>query len=110
VPRARYDEALVAWKKYNAVKKVREAGLAMIMFGADNDDKLPSSRADLYGLLGPYLRDSSVLDGFTYTLSGGSMASVKNPATTQLGYLDFPDGRAVVFVDGHAQWIPKPPP
>ena len=33
------------------------------------------------------------------------MASIQNPADTEMGYVVGPGGSAVVFADGHAKWV-----
>jgi len=108
VPKARFEMVKAVWNRTQALRQVRESGLALIMYGADNDDSLPTKKSNLYDLLGPYVRDTSTLNGFVYTFGGGDMNTVKDPSKTQLGYIDCPDGKAVVYADGHASWIPKP--
>ena len=108
VPKRRFDEELAAWNRSKAMDKARQAGLAFLMFAGDNDDTFPSSRDKWEEMLEPYLRDSSELDGFVYSLPGGPVADIANPSGTQLGYVGFNDGRAVVYVDGHVKWVPNP--
>jgi hypothetical protein len=107
VPKKVYDLALAQWNHIQTLQQSRQAGLALIMFAADMDNNFPSGKSNLYSLLGPYLRDSSLLNGFVYTFAGGSGTNL-NPAATQLGYVASSDGKAIVYMDGHSVWQAKP--
>ena len=91
------------------MSNAKQAALALIMFANDTDDTYPSQDVDLRGKLGPYLKDPSLLDKFTYTFAGGSANSIDRPAETQIGYVSGPGGRAVAYADGHVKWIPDAP-
>jgi hypothetical protein len=107
VPLKRYTEAKVAWNHAQALNQVRGAGLAAIMCASDYDDVFPSSKDKIDQILGPYVRDGSMLVGFVYTYPGGPASAILNPSATQIGYVDCGDGRAVVYADGHAKFIPN---
>jgi hypothetical protein len=107
VPKRRYEAAVAAYNRSLLVHQARQDGVALIMYAADYGDVLPSSQQNLMSILGPYLQDASLLAGFVYTFPGGSLDSLNNPAATQIGYVDAPDGRAVVYADGHSMWVPK---
>lgn len=107
VPKSRYDAAVVSYRRTQALRQVREAGLAAIMFAADNDDVYPGAKDNISDLLSPYLRNASTMNGFVYTYPGGPASGIQSPATTELGYISFDDGRAVVYADGHARWVPR---
>ena len=107
VPKRRYTEALVVFNRSELLHQVRDDGLALIMYAADYDDIFPSSQANLSSILDPYLKDSSLLAGFVYTYPGGPISNITDPSNTQIGYVDGGDGRAIVYADGHAKWVPK---
>ncbi len=55
--------------------------------------------------LGPYVKDKDLFARLVYTFAGG--LPPKNPedwATTPLGFVTGPGGRAIIFADGHAAW------
>lgn len=81
----------------------KQVALGLIMYAMDNDDNLPGG--NLPDDLNAYLKDPSLTDGFVYTFTGGNMSQVESPATTELGHIDGNGGRAVVYVDGHVQWV-----
>lgn len=88
-----------------AMSNVRQVGLAYLMYAADYDGVV---RKDLkLSDIEPYHKNNSITEGFVLVFPGGNLADVKNPANTVLGYVDGPDGRAVVYLDGHAAWEGK---
>lgn len=93
-----------------AVRDAKQVGLALLMYSSDYDDEMPINNGDWMDNVLPYTKDRGVLDGFTYTYSGGSLTEVKDPAKTEIGYKEGPGGRAVVYADGHVKWIPNPGP
>ena len=62
---------------------------------------------------GPYLKNPSVFEnpgtgdnGFVYSYGGPTgLAQITSPATTQLGYVSGPGGRAIIWADGHVTWV-----
>ena len=107
VPRKRFDDALVAYTHAKVMNQARQAGVGLLMLAADYNNILPNQHENLNNLLGPYMKDTGDLNGFVYAYPGGPLDNIKNPAGTQLGYIDAGDGRAVVYIDGHVQWVPK---
>lgn len=107
VPRSRFDQELAIWKRSQIMNKAKQAGLAFLMFASDNDDTFPSIKDKWETMLEPYVKDSSDLDGFVYSYPGGPVTDIRSPWSTQLGYMEGSDGRAVVFIDGHVKWVPK---
>ncbi|AIE87280.1 hypothetical protein OP10G_3912 [Fimbriimonas ginsengisoli Gsoil 348] len=103
-----YLQALAAAKRVELLSNAKQAGLALIMFGADNDDKLPGVGDNFLDKINPYVKNPSLLNGFVFSLAGADLSKVDNPASTELGYIPGPGGRAVVYADGHAKWIPNP--
>jgi prepilin-type processing-associated H-X9-DG protein len=108
IPKELALKALEAAERTKILNDTKQAALAFIMFASDSDDVLPSPTSDWSGNLQPYLKNSSVLDGFVYQFGGGNMSDVSEPARTELGYKQGPGGRAVAYVDGHVKWIPDP--
>lgn len=93
--------------KQKAISDSKEAVLSLIMFASDSDDVLPGQEG-WEARVGPYCSDKDLLRRFNYTFKGGNMANIENPASTELGYILGPDGRAVAYCDGHVKWIPNP--
>lgn len=104
VPKEMFMQARAAARRAELVNRGKQVALGILMWAADNDDNYPANGADLQGLLGPYLKDNNMLDGFVYTFPGGSATSIENPAETEIGYLPGEGGRAVVYSDGHVKW------
>ncbi|MGI8924685.1 MAG: hypothetical protein ACR2HJ_11735 [Fimbriimonadales bacterium] len=104
--RAEYDKGMESAKRTESMAKANQVAKALLMYAGDNDDMLPGKGADLESIIGPYLPEANFLDGFTYTFAGGSLAGL-NLATTELGFMSGPGGRAVTHADGHTVWIPN---
>lgn len=92
------------------MRDAKQVGLAMLMYAADYDDEMVINNGDWMDNVLPYIKNRGVMDGFTYTYSGGNMTEIKDPANTEMGYKEGPGGRAVVYADGHVKWIPNPGP
>lgn len=100
-------QAVAAAKRAEILSKAKQAGLALLMFSADNDDQLPPNDDQLLSKLNPYVKNEALLAGFVYTWQGGgSIIDIKDPANTPIGHYDGPGGRAQVYADGHVKWIP----
>ncbi|MEX2243091.1 MAG: hypothetical protein WD716_04500 [Fimbriimonadaceae bacterium] len=98
-----FREARMAALKTEAISKAKQAVLAAIMYSSDHGDALPPGLDPMRDLL-PYVRNSSVLEGFEMVFGGGSLLDVKDPANTVLGYIQTDYGRAVAYLDGHVKW------
>ena len=109
MPKDAAIKALEAAERNIAMNHAKQAGLALMMYAADYDDMLPGA-GDITDQVLPYTKNREILDGFVYTYGGGSMTDIDNPAKTEIGYRMGPNGRAVVYADGHVQWIPNPAP
>lgn len=105
VPRAAYERARDAAARTEALSKGKQCALALIMYAADNEDKLPSNKGDWAGSIKPYLRNESTLEGFVYTYPGGFLSEIAAPAMQEIGYVSAPGGRAVVYADGHVKFV-----
>lgn len=102
------EAALLAYRaaRQNAVmNQGKQCGLGAMMLASDYDDVLPGPE-DFSSKVMPYLKDQGMLENFTYTFGGGNLRDIKDPASTELGFVPGPNGRAVVFVDGHVRWVP----
>lgn len=98
--------SLVAEQRKQAViTQSKYVALSVILFAADHDDRLPSPEMFQDRVM-PYLKDRNMIHGFVYTFSGGSLSAIPDPATTQIGFVPGPGGRAVAFADGSVKWIP----
>ncbi len=104
VSRQAYDAAIMAAQKAIAMSNAKQVALGLIMFASDMDDVFPS-QGD-YNKVWPYLKDRSLMDSFSYTFGGGSLATIDKPAETSIGYASGPGGRAVAYADGHVKWVP----
>jgi hypothetical protein len=86
----------------------RQIGMAVRIFAADNDERLPAPNefADSVGKYIKHIFEANVpwLDLFQYTYTGGSLSDIANPSVTVLGYLPGPGGFAVLYADGHTKW------
>lgn len=97
--------ARMAALRASALSKVKQIGLALMMFAMDNDDKFPVKDENFNLKLNPYLKNADMLNGFVYTFPGGDMTKLENPQDTELGHMDIPGGRVVVYADGHAKYV-----
>ena len=106
IPKDLALKALEAAERTKAISDSKQAALALIIYASDYDDTFPSNAGDWAEAVSPYLKNRGILDGFTYTYSGGPMSEIESPATTEIGYKLGPGGRAVAYADGHVKWIP----
>jgi hypothetical protein len=108
VPLMNIDKATYLAMKQKAdrarvMSHAKQAGLALIMWAQDHDEKFPTD-GDVVGELMPYIKDASIFDGFDYTYDGGALADIASPAETEIGYVAGPGGKAVIYADGHVKW------
>jgi hypothetical protein len=88
-----------------ALSQAKQVGLAVIMFAADNDDIIPTGLSN--DQINLYLKNDELLIGFNYKFGGGNLSEIQNPSETEMGYVLGPGGRAIIYLDGHAQWKPN---
>jgi hypothetical protein len=103
-----YNGRLKLALRERAVNEAKQVALSIIMFAADYDGKYPANDGKWKDGIGPYLRSPELASTFNYTLPGGNANSMPNPASTQLGYVDGPDGRAIAYADGHVVYVANP--
>jgi prepilin-type processing-associated H-X9-DG protein len=89
--------------KIKAMSDAKQAALGLIMYAADMDDVLPGGEG-----WETKVKNSDLLKNFNYTFRGGNMGSIGNPASTELGFMMGPGGRAVAYCDGHVKWVSNP--
>lgn len=94
-----------------AMNQAKQVATAMMIYSSDYDDVFPLN-SGWEDVVLPYIKDRGMLTGFTYSLNGNVMTSIDNVASTMLGSVDTPYGRAVAYADGHVKWVPgsAPPP
>ncbi len=105
-PRSEYEKAHAIAQRQAVMNNAKQAALALLMYSGDSDDVFPSSKGDWRSQLMPYLKDSNILNEFTYTFAGGPASDIEQPAHTEFGFISGPGGRAVAYADGHVVWIP----
>jgi hypothetical protein len=95
------------------LKNAKQIAIALLMYVTDYDEMFPPNFGDegVSQVLLPYLKNPSVfeVDGafaFRYRMDGQSLADIESPVTTEVGYLELPNGRMVIYADGHVKWIP----
>lgn len=108
------EQARAAAQRTQLLNNGKQIALAVMMWSQDHDDNLPGSDGDLKSTLKPYVRSESIFGGadggaFIYSLNGGAMKDIKDPASTMMGYITGPGGYAVVYADGHVQWSKQLP-
>lgn len=105
VPRKSFEDALLAEERAKVLSRAKQVGLALMIYANDSDDTYPGA-GDVTDLLMPYAKDRSIFDGFTYTYGGGKITDIAEPASTEIGFVTGPGGRAVIYADGHVKWRP----
>lgn len=108
VPKENFYQARDAARRRVVMSQAKQVGTALLIFAADNDNKLPGPE-QMPDCLKLYLKDDALLQGFQYTFGGGTLESIKNPAETTIGYIPGPGGFAWLFGDGHVVWKIEPP-
>lgn len=98
-------QAQVAAARTEALSNARMAGLAIQMYIADNES-LPPVNGWQAAVL-PYVKDREILARFSYT-GAGHDPNAGGLEKFELGFVSGPGGRAVVYGDGSARWIPDP--
>jgi hypothetical protein len=102
------EKMRLAALKAQALSQAKQMGTALIIYATDMDEVLPNGENFVNRIM-PYVKDRKMIEGFTYTFAGGPMDQIKDPSKTELGFTMGPGGRAVVYADGHAKWVPDKP-
>jgi hypothetical protein len=95
------------------LKNAKQIAIALLMYVQDYDEMFPPNFGDegVSQVLLPYLKDMGIFEvngafAFRYRMDGQSLADIESPVTTEVGYLELPNGRMVIYADGHVKWIP----
>lgn len=105
-----FHQARAAAKRTELMNQAKQVATGLHIYAADtDDDRFPSQEEFSSGVLSPYLKYDSLLQGFVYTFKGGSINSIENPVGTMIGYVAGPGGFAVAYADGHVKWLPELP-
>lgn len=110
----RLEEARKEAKKYECMSNLKQIGMALKMYAVDYDEQFPANLEDVYPL---YVidanifkcpaSDSSADTPATYTYVKGLTEA--HPGNTIIVYdssvTNHGDGRNVLFVDGHVEWM-----
>ncbi len=88
-----------------AMSNAKQLGLGIRMYTQDYDELFPYPDG-INDLVQPYVKNAALFDGFVYEFHGGSLNQDAKPAETELGYVNGPGGRAIIFGDGHVVWRP----
>jgi hypothetical protein len=96
------------------LSQARQIGVALMMYVVDYEEVFPPNFGDegVSQVLLPYLKDMGIFEvngafAFRYRMDGQSLANIESPATTEVGYLELPNGRMVIYADGHVKWQPR---
>lgn len=95
-------------EKESAMRRAKQVALGMLMYAADYDDVAVPNDGIWQELIQPYCKNQSIFEGFQYTFGGGLITDVKDPASTELGYIAVTGGRVVAYLDGHVIFVPSP--
>ncbi len=90
-----------------AMSQAKQVTLAMLMYSSDYDDLLPRA-SDWQDTVYPYVKNRDLFNGFVFSMDGQDISKVNEPASTMLGTVDTPYGRAVAYLDGHVKWEGAP--
>jgi hypothetical protein len=103
-----YEKIRLEAVKREAIEAAKQNALALLMFAADNDDKVGSA-SELQDRLGPYLKNQGLQGQFSWTYEGSlDFTKVESPAEFVLGFVQTPFGQAVAYADGHVKWQKNP--
>ena len=103
IPAAPFTEML----KEAAMSNAKQVGLGLIMYVQDYDEEFPLAEFNIKEAVNPYVRNSDLFEGFTYTYPAKSLAKIEKPAETIMGTVAGPGGEAVIYADGHVKWRDK---
>ncbi|MDQ2986917.1 MAG: hypothetical protein M3R13_09390 [Armatimonadota bacterium] len=84
----------------------RDIANATIIYAGDNDETLPAIQAEFEKGLAPYVANKAMFIGFTYTFKGGKLPPESKRGSVELGVLQGPTGKAIMFLNGERKWVP----
>ena len=95
------------------MRNARLIATALLMYVQDYDERFPPNFGDegVAQVLLPYLKDMGIFEvngafAFRYRMDGQWMGDIQDVVSTEAGYLELPNGRVVIYADGHAKWQP----
>jgi hypothetical protein len=111
MPREQWLAQVWTAQREVAVSNARQIGLGLLMYVQDYDQTFPPAGSAVVDQLRPYVKNREVFNspgqdtpGFVYLYSGNTLGNVKEPASTIVGFLPGPGGRAMIYADGHVRW------
>jgi hypothetical protein len=112
LPARAFEDALRGIQRTATMSNAKQIGIALMMYAQDYDENLPLPGSGVQDAAGPYLKNPSVFDnpgtganGFEYSYRGPTgVGQIGQPATTRLGFVSGPGGRAIIWADGHVTW------
>jgi len=104
-----YEAALAEVVKRETMNRAKQVGTAMMIYGADYDDCFPLAQ-DWAESLYPYLKNSSLTEGFVYMMNGEDMSEIEDITGTVVGFIETPYGTAYVRGDSSVVWKDRPKP
>ncbi len=116
LPARALEDALRGIQRTATMSNAKQIGIALMMYSQDYDENLPLPGSGVQDAAGPYLKNPSVFanpgtgeNGFVYSYQGPTgVGQIGQPATTQLGFVSGPGGRAIIWADGHVTWEDTP--
>ncbi len=108
MPLADYRNYIARFVQNRAMNMAKQAGIALNIFSADNDDRLPEN-VGWREAAGPYLKNNNILERVTYLGNGERLTEVQDLRGV-VGFIDTPYGRANISYDSSVRWVPKVTP
>ena len=109
--KARFLTARRAALKKKTMDNAKQIGLAMAMYAQDYDENFPPPGEGVRDMVLPYLKNRDAFNnpdsgkfGLSLSYKQIGLAGYEFPSKSILGYLNGPNGRAVIHVDGHVIW------
>lgn len=99
----------LAIEKSRTMQRAKQVGLGLMMYAQDYDEAFPPPGDNISDIVDPYLRDQSLMQGFTPLYKETNLTAIQQPATTPIGFINGPGGQAVIYADGHVKWQDKKP-
>lgn len=93
--------------KREAMSRAKQVGTGMMIYAADYDDHFPLAN-NWQESVHPYLKNSSLTNGFTYLLNGQDVTEIEDITQTIMGMIETPFGTAIVRGDSSVIWKDRP--
>jgi hypothetical protein len=102
--RGEFEAAREGALRARAMSDAKQIALSLTQLASDQNGEFPST-GDIGNTLRSRLPDAGMTERLVYTFSGGQIDSAAR-ASTVLGYVPGPGGRANIHADGHVAWVP----